>query len=236
MNGLEIAVIIIIAVCALAGYYIGFLRVLYSFAAWMLVLAFVAWTTPYMADFLEKNTNMQNAIQEKCTGYMAQMAEEKIFHGAEEYGDERQRSLENSNIFIPDSIMEQITGGTAAAIGEVLEGSGIYEEIAARIARFIIEGIAFFITMVIAGILAFWLSHVLNVISRIPILQGPNKVLGAAAGGLKGLVIAWILFYAIDLCAASEFGKQMHIYIEESRILSVLYKHNILFQIIRMFF
>lgn len=235
MNGLEIAVIIIIAVCVLAGYYVGFLRVLYSLAAWILVLAFVTWTTPYMADFLEKNTGIKEAIQEKCIDYMAQMTEEKISQGAEEYGNGQQQNLENPDIFIPISIIEQVTGNAAIAVGEILKDSGLYEEMAEKIARFIIEGIAFFITMTVAGILTFWISRMLDIISRIPVLRGPNKALGAVAGGLKGLVITWLLFYFIDLCAASEFGKQLHIYIEESWILSGLYQYNILFQIIRVF-
>ena len=233
MNGLEITVIIIIAVCVLVGYYTGFLRVLYSLAAWILVLAFVTWTTPYMTDFLEKNTSMSEAIQEKCISYMSEMAQEKISQGAEEYGSGQ--NWENSGIFIPGSIVEQITGGAAAAVGEILEGSGLYEEMAAKIAHFIIEGIAFFITMMIAGMLAIWISHMLNVISRIPVIQGPNKALGAVAGGLKGLVAIWLMFYVIDLCAASDFGKQLHDYIEESRILSILYENNILLKIIRIF-
>lgn len=218
MNGLEITVIVILAVCVLAGYYTGFLRVLYSLAAWILVLAFVTWATPYMTDFLEKNTNMPNVIQEKCIDYMSDMAKDK-----------------KSGIFIPESAIEGFSESGAAAIGGILEASGLHEEMAAKITHFIIEGIAFFISMAVAGILAFWISHMLNVISRIPVIQGPNKALGAVAGGLKGLVVIWLMFYFIDLCSASEFGKQLHNYIEESRVLSVLYENNILFKIIQNF-
>lgn len=218
MNGLEITVIVIIAVCVLVGYYTGFLRVLYSLAAWILVLAFVTWTTPYMTDFLEKNTNMSNAIQEKCIEYMSEMAKDKT-----------------TDIFVPESAIGEIPEIGAAVIGGILETSGLYEEMAAKIAHFIIEGIAFFITMTIAGMLAFWISHMLNIISRIPVIQGPNKALGAVAGGLKGLVIIWLMFYVIDLCAASEIGKQLHNYIEESQVLGVLYENNILLKIIRIF-
>lgn len=235
MNGLEITVIVIFAVCVLVGYFSGFLRVLYSMAAWILVLAFVTWTTPYLTDFIEKNTDMSNVIQEKCIDYMAGMAEDKISREAEEYGSGRQKNWENSGIFIPGSIIEQITGDAAEAVGDILEGSGIYEEIAAKIAHFVIEGIAFFITMAIAGVLTFWISHMLNVISRLPVIRGPNKALGAFAGGIKGLVIIWLMFYVIDLCVASELGKQLHNYIEESRILTILYENNILLKIIRNF-
>lgn len=218
MNGLEITVIAIMAVSVLAGYCAGFLRVLYSLAAWILVLAFVTWATPYMTDFLEKNTNMSNVIREKCVDYMSEMAKDK-----------------SAGMFIPESAAGGASEGGAAVIDGILEASGLYEEMAGKIAHFIIEGSAFFISMAIAGILTFWISHMLNVISRIPVIQGPNKLLGAVAGGLKGLVIVWLMFYVIDLCVASEFGKQLHNYIEDSRILSVLYENNILFKIIQIF-
>lgn len=235
MNGLEITVVIILAACMLAGYYRGFLRVLYSLLAWIFVLAFVTLATPYVAGFLESSTGMKQAIEEKCVDYMTRAAENAIADGAEEYGNGQARGLEDSDLFLPDSVIKKIAGDGAAVIGGVLEGSGVYEEIAGRIASYIIEGISFFVTMAAAGIFTFWISHLLNIISRIPVLQGPNKVFGAAAGGCKGLVATWLLFYVIDLCAARELGKQLHLYIEESPFLSVLYQHNILFQIIQIF-
>ena len=234
MNGLEIAVIVILALFAVFGYFTGFLRMVYSLAAWALVLVFVTFVTPYAADFLETNTNLKTVIKDKCIDYISEMAEERIVQGAEAYGSEQQQKYGNS-FFLPESIIKEITGSAGEAIGGILAESGIYEEIAEQISHYIIKGIAFFITLLLSGIIVFWMSHVLNLISHIPVVQGPNKILGAAVGALKGLILVWLIFYMIELCSTSESGMQFLQYIEESPLLSFLYHHNIILRIIKIF-
>lgn len=226
MNGLEITVIIIFVLFAVAGYFTGFLRMIYSLAAWVVIFVFVTFVTPYVADFIEGNTNLKPMIKEKCSGYIAEMAKDQIEEEAESYED---------SFFLPENIIKEITGPAGESIGGILEGSGIYDEIAEQISHYIIKGIAFFITLTLAGIIVFWISHVLNLVSHISLVQGPNKILGAAVGALKGLVLVWLIFYIIELCGTSETGRQFLQNIDESFFLSFLYDHNILLQILRIF-
>ena len=74
MNLLEMIVLAVLAVCILIGYWRGFLKSVYSIAAWCVVLAFVTFATPALTDFLEKNTGLKDAIQEKCADYLEHMA------------------------------------------------------------------------------------------------------------------------------------------------------------------
>lgn len=94
MNGLEIIVFGIIAVCALIGYFTGFLRSVYSLFAGILVLVFVTWATPQVTVFLEENTGFGQVIQDKCVGYIEEIAREKISEGAAEYQRELQSDSE----------------------------------------------------------------------------------------------------------------------------------------------
>lgn len=235
MNGLELVVFGIIAVCVFMGYRAGFLKVIYSLFSWVLVLVFVTWSTPYIAEYLEKNTRIQATIQEQCVEYLKEKAENALSDRTEEYGQEQQQNLEDAGIWLPKDLMEEITGSAAVTIGEALDGSGVYGEVAASIAHFIVEGIAFFIALIVAGIFAHWLMQLLNLVSHLPILHGANKTLGAVAGILKGLVVVWLGFYVITICGTSEWGKEMLTYVRKSAFLSYLYQHNILLQIIRNF-
>ena len=225
MNGLEITVLAIVVLCALVGYYRGFLRVAYSIAAWFIIFALVTFVTPYLTEFLEKNTPLKASIQESCADYIEQMAEERIAQETEEYGAGQSGQ-------VPSGVMEEIMGSAAVVIGGALEESGLYEEVAGQIAHFIIEGIAFFIVLTAGGILTFWISHMLNLVSKIPAIEGPNRFFGAVAGGLKSLIIVWLMFYVIRICAASEFGAQCMDAIEKSRFLKPLYDNNLLFLIL----
>lgn len=227
MNGLEIIVFGIIAVSCFMGYRAGFLRVIYSLFSWLLVLAFVTWSTPYLTAFLENNTSMQSVIEQKCISYL----EEK----AQEYSEEKAQDAADEEIWISQDIAEEIAGFTGEAVSGILQTSGVYEELAKVIAHFIIEGIAFFIAFIIAGIFAHWINGILNLVAHLPVLHGVNKALGAALGSIKGLLIVWLLFYVITLFRTSEIGTEILIGIKESPLLLFLYKNNILMQIIMIF-
>lgn len=227
MNGLEIIVIGIIGVSCFMGYRAGFLRVVYSLFSWLLVLAFVTWATPYLAEFLESNTALQSVIEEK--------AKEVLEQNAEDYRNERAEEVRDAELWIPQNIAEQITGLAGEVVDEVVQRSDICEEIAKSIAHFIIEGIAFFIALIIASIISHWIIRGLNLVSHLPVLHGVNKVLGGISGCFKGLVIVWLLFYIITLCGTSEFGTELLSYIKESPTLLFLYKNNILMQMILLF-
>lgn len=236
MNILEIIVLIIIAICVYRGYRIGFLRVIYSLVSWILVLAFVTWATPYLTDYLEKHTPLYGAVQEKCLDYIEKHAEEKIQEQALNYGGDQTDGSLGTDIGLPQSFLEEITGVAAGTADEIMKSAGIYDELAASIAHFIVEGIAFFVALIIAGIIMHWISSLLNVISRIPVLHTTNKVLGAGAGAIKGILIVWLVLYIVTLFAASEQGTLLLSYVKESSILSYLYENNILMQIITAFF
>ncbi|MBO5372825.1 MAG: CvpA family protein [Lachnospiraceae bacterium] len=235
MNGLEIVVIGIIALCAYAGYRRGFLRVIYSLMSWILVLGFVTWSTPYITEYLEEKTELKAYIQEKCLEHIEQSAEAKIEQNALEISTDTQKEMSEIGIWLPESIMEKFSESSMQTAELLFEESGIYTEIADTIAHFIIEGIAFFAALLTASIVTRYLASALDLVSYLPIIKGANKMLGVAAGLLKGLIIIWLGFYIITICAASDIGNQLLAYIEESSFLPYLYNHNILLEIIMIF-
>ena len=126
---------------------------------------------------------------------------------------------------------ERTADSAIAVFGELLEDTGIYERIASEVTGYILKGMAFLLVMVI-GILMQVLWHILDLASRLPVLEGLNKMLGAAAGALKGLVIVWGLFCIIQLCSMTEIGQTLLSRIEESPVLKGIYDYNFLFRII----
>ena len=197
MNLLEIIVIITMALCVIIGYCRGFLKTVYSIAAWIFILVCVSLITPHLTNFLEEHTGLKDSIQEKCADYM-----------------------------------ESISDSEELPIGGLLTESGVYDELAGQMAPFIIEGISFFVVMLIISIVTFSVSHMMNFVSKIPLIQGPDKILGAAFGSLKGLVFVWLLLYIISVSAASELGAKYMGYIKDSPLLTFLFDHNILVEMI----
>ena len=63
MNWLLIIVILVLAGNIVWGFSKGFLRVIYSMLAWIAILVFVTWATPYVANVLTEKTNIDNRIE-----------------------------------------------------------------------------------------------------------------------------------------------------------------------------
>ena len=119
--------------------------------------------------------------------------------------------------------------------GEIIEQSGLYDEIAKQIAEFVVEGIAFLIALVAAWTIVHVIARALRIVSRIPVLSGVNRTLGVFAGGIYGLILVWIGFYMIAVTSTSEMGSALVACIYQSRLLKYLYENNVILTLIMNF-
>ena len=95
MNWLLILVVLLVAGNIVWGFFRGFLRVVYSMAAWILILVFVTFATPYVADWMTEHTGLDTRIEKNCKEKLqnAVAGEEKKYRRTKHAGTERsQRS------------------------------------------------------------------------------------------------------------------------------------------------
>ena len=64
MNWLLVLTVLFVAAYIVWGFYRGFLRVLYSMVAWIVILVAVSWLSPYVANYLTEHTR-QDAYTEE---------------------------------------------------------------------------------------------------------------------------------------------------------------------------
>lgn len=232
MNWLLAGVLFVLIFCSIKGYRKGLLRVAFSLVSFFLSLAFVMWATPYISDFLEKNTEIYTTVQEKCEESLRSSTEAE----AQEQIESNANALEDTGIALPQGLQEKLIGESLEVAGELLDGAGIYTKLADNLAHFIVSGISFFIAWIIASILLRAISGILNLVSHLPIIHGINKMLGVGAGLVEGLFYVWLFFYLITICCTSNFGRIMIRFIDQSKFLTYLYDHNALLQILMYFF
>jgi hypothetical protein len=76
------------------------------------------------------------------------------------------------------------------------------------------------------------LASLLNILERLPIIHGVNKLGGLIVGLAEGLFAVWILGIVFTVFGMTELGQSAAACIQESTILSILYGHNLLQQIV----
>lgn len=222
MNWVLIIVLTVLGLGMFYGYRMGLLRMIYSMAAWILVLVFVSWATPHVTDFLLNETALYDKIHARCMESVRQTANEQT---EKELGG-RETEMEALGLKLPDSVIENILNKTADAADGFLETGGIYTQIADEMAGFVIQGLAFFISMLAAWIAVHLISQLLGIVSRIPVLKGINRFFGLFAGGIYGLILVWIAFYIVALCSTGGTGRVLLSYIYDSTFLRMLYENN----------
>ena len=228
MNWVLVFVLVTLAYNIWRGYHKGLLRIVYSLVAWLIVLIFVTWATPYINVFLMENTSIYGKIEARCEEKVRESAEQK----AEEGLGGQNAALAELGVNLPDAAWDNIVEKTAGAAGELLESSGVYSQMARALADFVMEGISFFAALVGAWIIVHLISQVLGIVSKIPILKGVNRFFGVFAGGVYGLMLVWVAFYIVALGSTSELGRTIIAYIYESGFLKFLYENNLVLTMI----
>ena len=217
MNWLLVVVLVILAGHTIKGYRRGLLRVLFSVASLLITVLFVAWATPYVSNFLKENTKVRKDTKEQIV-----QKEEKSTGLLEEYG-----------IRLPKSIEEKLFGNVEKGADGLLETSGVYKAMAEPLAQLAVDGIAFFVSLIVCAIILHLIGGVLDIASELPVIKGINQVLGLGAGLLYGLLLVWLFFYFVAVMQAFPFGQSLLAMIQQSEFLTALYEDNMLAYVVQ---
>lgn len=79
------------------------------------------------------------------------------------------------------------------------------------------------------GTLAFkWIIGVLNLLTKLPLVHGLNKLLGFLLGIAEGFLTVWLILYLARVNEGTLFGLNLFASIESEPFLYFLYKHNLI--------
>lgn len=222
MNWLFFIVLLLFALCIVRGYKRGLLRIAYSMVSWIMILAIVSWATPFIHTYLKTNTSVRTTIAENIEERLKQAAKEELLPETADYSQQ----LESIGISLPAPLMDHLISFAPDSADNFLQESGLSSQISLNLADFAVKGISSLVAWIFAGLVVSILSQLLGIVSKIPVVRGINRYLGAAAGGLYGLLIVWTAFCIAALCSASEYGLRIINFIHENQLLTALYDHN----------
>ena len=228
MNWLLIFAVLLVAGNIVWGFFRGFLRVVYSMVAWLLILVFVTFATPYVAEWLTDHTKLDTRIEQGCRDRM-----KEIVAGDEKDGKKGGR-LDNLKLRLPDEVGERLLD-TQKVTDDLLEKSGLYQTMASKASSLAMRAIAFLLVMVITMIAFHLIAVAIDLVAKLPVIGGVNHLLGGAAGALKGIVILWLIFAFAAMGAATEAGSVLIHAIYGSPVLQWLYENNLLLTVILSF-
>lgn len=240
MNWLLIIVILVLAGNIVWGFSKGFLRVIYSMLAWIAILVFVTWATPYVANVLMEKTNIDNRIESNLN----EKLHELVIGDTNGQKEEREPDAQNPGqgkknyrdlqMKLPDAVTNKLFDTNKIA-DQILEGSGAYDVVAGRATDLVMRVISFVLVLLIAVISFHLLSVVLKVVEKLPLIGGINRLLGLFAGLVKGILIIWLAFAIIAMAGTTDIGIALISYIYESPLLIWVYENNFVLTLLMTF-
>lgn len=240
MNWLLIIVILVLAGNIVWGFSRGFLRVIYSMLAWIAILVFVTWATPYVANVLTEKTNIDNRIESN----LDEKLHELVMGDTNGQKEDREPDTQNPGqgkknyrdlqMKLPDAVTNKLFDTNKIA-DQILEGSGAYDVVAGRATDLVMRVISFVLVLLIAVISFHLLSVVLKVVEKLPLIGGINRLLGLFAGLVKGILIIWLAFAIIAMAGTTDIGIALISYIYESPLLIWVYENNFVLTLLMTF-
>lgn len=240
MNWLLIIVILVLAGNIVWGFSRGFLRVIYSVLAWIAILVFVTWATPYVANVLTEKTNIDNRIESN----LDEKLHELVIGDTNGQKEDREPDAQNPGqgkknyhdlqMKLPDAVTNKLFDTNKIA-DQILEGSGAYDVVAGRATDLVMRVISFVLVLLITVISFHLLSVVLKVVEKLPLIGGINRLLGLFAGLVKGILIIWLAFAIIAMAGTTDIGIALISYIYESPLLIWTYENNFVLTLLMTF-
>ena len=218
MDWLKWAVLAVFVLFGLHGYRKGFVKIAYSLVAIVLSIVLVSVLTPYVKDILLERTQLYTKLTDKCTVRI----EEKY---ADKYSEEpksEQDLLEQAGVKLPAALTTTVT----CMLQDEEVSTNLYRMAGRQVAMWILCAISFVLTMILVGIIIEIIGGFLNIVTKLPVLHGFNRVMGVGAGVVQGLLVLWLAAVVLTIFCTSKSAQPVMDAIYANKYLTFLYENN----------
>ena len=136
------------------------------------------------------------------------------------------------NMKLPENIKEKLVENNNSEAYDLLEVAGFHDYVGAYLANLIINAMAYLISFVIVWTVLKAITVALDIVTKLPVLHGINKLAGGILGLIQGIVIVWVIFLLGAILSNGQMGQQFMKLIQENMFLSLLYYYNPIMRIV----
>lgn len=225
MNWLLVAVVILLAGYAIRGRYVGFIKTTFAIFSILIALILSMSLSPFISKYLQKNETFYTFVNERIAEGLHLKEKVKETSTAKET-----QAIDKLNL--PKSLKDALIENNNTEVYKALAAESFSGYVSGYLTVVVINAVSFLGTYLIIKILLFLIAKVLDLISKLPILNGLNKTAGLLVGLLQGLAVLWVLCIVLTAFSTSKIGQELFKMINDSRILTSIYDNNLLLKII----
>ena len=227
MNELLIVVAGIFFLCFVIGVNRGFIKIVASLSATLVILVLVMVSMPYVGNALREYTPLEEKINEKCV-YLLQPGEVDTTSR-----DSQIVLIENSEF--PEIFKDLLLANNNGEVYESLGVTTFVDYVGAYMGKLISDIVAFLLAFIAITVVVRIVLYILDIIGHLPVIGGLNRLAGGILGLGTALIIVWVLFIVITMMYDSSIGKLFLGNIAENEFLQFLYNNNVLMNYLTKF-
>lgn len=227
MNWLLIAVIAFLIVYVIRGYSNGLIKTVFSIFAVVIALILAVTISPYVSKALQSNEKVFGMVNDKVSIAVLEKSEKT----KEENKDAGQTEIINQLPF-PQGLKNALVENNNSEVYKIFNVESFEAYISNYITCIILNAISFMIVFLLAVIIVKIVANILDVISKLPLINGINKLGGLIIGFVHGLIVLWVLCIVLTVFSSTDVAGILFGYMNESRFLSAIYDNNLLLNII----
>lgn len=224
---LEIGVAVYLLGRMLYGYYKGFIHLAVSAMALLITLVSVNVAMPYVTEWLKNETPVYENMKEKIT---ESIGVDEILNdfGLEGHTQKADEWMIIEELPIPEQMKELLIENNNIEVYRLMGVEFFQDYVGGYLADIVLKAATFLVLFLLVylalKILVIWL----DLIAKLPILSGINKMAGAVLGGIEAMVFIWILCIVLTAFSGTEIGTTVLMQVSASPWLSWIYDHNML--------
>jgi uncharacterized membrane protein required for colicin V production len=220
--------------CITIGAWRGFVRTVLGFANFLIAIFLTNLLYPHMGRFLRGIDGFFDALSAAIRDSMGLDA--AIYDAAVDAGGRVAEAEFLQNLPLPaffrDALIENNNAIIRAAIGAF--------DFADYVAGFLAGIVINIISMVLVFVLVFFglmlLTRVLNILTKLPVLNTLNKVLGGAIGAAWGILLTWLVLGVVVVYLSANSAVDVAQMLEASVIAGPLNERNFALDLILRLF
>ena len=141
--------------------------------------------------------------------------------------DKEEQAQVVESMELPDLLKNTLVENNTVETYRYLAVSTFSEYISDSLAVMAVNGISFLLSYIISAVVIKLLGYILNVLTKLPVINGINKLAGGAVGGIKCVIFIWIALLVLTLLCDTSVGKQGMELVQKDTFMNFLYSQNV---------
>ncbi|MCL2577209.1 MAG: CvpA family protein [Defluviitaleaceae bacterium] len=212
MNILDICVLVLVALCAFAGYQQGLIRTVYRLVSFFIAVFLANMLYPYVAQFL-RGTLVFSGIQDSVKSGL------DLGGFVSEYSTEWQNEVFES-LPLSTQIRSFLFSHFEPDVHGILRIDTIEEYISLFFANIAINGIAIIVVFFLVIIILSVIGIAIDIVGKLPVIKTFNNLGGFIVGVVIGAGISWICIVVLSMVFATSANEEIFELIQDSFIVS----------------